>query len=219
MKKIAMIFTMSVATILMACGGSVENKSAESDDIEDVDLVETTCTYAYAEGSAHISWTAFKTTDRIGVPGRFDRFTVNASEGEDALAVLQSISFEIDPSSVNTQDEERDGKIAAAFFGVMNSPESISGEIISVDGDKSNGSATVALTMNEVTQEVVLDYVMDGNNITLSGAIDMVHFDGDNMVKSLNEACHDLHKGADGVSKTWSEVELEITADFIKDCE
>jgi hypothetical protein len=31
---------------------------------------------------------------------------------------------------------------------------------------------------------------------------------------SLNKVCLDLHRGADGVSKTWSEVTLDITSTF-----
>lgn len=217
MKKISIVFTIATAVLFTACGGNAD-KNTENDEAQDAHLIES-CTYTYAEGSAHVNWTAFKTTDRVGVPGVFDHVIVSSDEGEDVAAVLQTITFEIDPSSVNTQDGERDAKIVSAFFGIMNNPGVISGEIVSVDGDNNNGSASVSLTMNEVTQEVVLNYTLDGNNITLSGIIDMVNFDGDAMVESLNEACHDLHKGADGVSMTWSEVELEIVADFIKDCE
>jgi len=39
-------------------------------------------------------------------------------------------------------------------------------------------------------------------------------WNGQTAVASLNEACKDLHKGADGVSKTWNEVAIEVTSSF-----
>jgi hypothetical protein len=43
---------------------------------------------------------------------------------------------------------------------------------------------------------------------TVEGVINLEDFGAQAAVESINKACFDLHKGADGVSKTWSEVAI-----------
>ena len=40
-------------------------------------------------------------------------------------------------------------------------------------------------------------------------------FNGSKAMESLNKVCFDLHKGPDGISKTWSEVEINV-ATYLK---
>jgi len=54
--------------------------------------------------------------------------------------------------------------------------------------------------------------------LSLSGTIDLNSWNAQSSVDSLNVICHDLHIGADGVSKLWSEVDLEIATILSKDC-
>jgi len=41
---------------------------------------------------------------------------------------------------------------------------------------------------------------------------------GGDAIAALNSVCEDLHKGADGESKLWSVVELNIEASLDKNC-
>ncbi len=40
------------------------------------------------------------------------------------------------------------------------------------------------------------------------------NWDAKNALTSLNNECKDLHKGTDGVSKTWEEVAINISSTF-----
>ena len=73
--------------------------------------------------------------------------------------------------------------------------------------------------MNDVEQDVpmAMSAGTDGSLI-LSGSISTDQFMADEALASLNKACFDLHKGADGVSKTWPDVEISVRAKFEKDC-
>ena len=44
--------------------------------------------------------------------------------------------------------------------------------------------------------------------------MDVNNWNAGKALASLNEVCKLLHTGADGISKTWSEVTLDITSSF-----
>jgi len=46
----------------------------------------------------------------------------------------------------------------------------------------------------------------------------MVDFGAEAAVAAINKACEALHTGADGISKTWSVVELSIETTLNKNC-
>ena len=48
----------------------------------------------------------------------------------------------------------------------------------------------------------------------MNSTMDLDKWNASNAVKSLNLECKDLHKGTDGVSKTWNEVALNIKTTF-----
>jgi hypothetical protein len=53
---------------------------------------------------------------------------------------------------------------------------------------------------------------------TASGSFDMLDFGLKTAFDSIHQACFEKHKGADGVSKTWTEVEVRIAAKVSKTC-
>lgn len=42
--------------------------------------------------------------------------------------------------------------------------------------------------------------------------MDLKNWKAQAAINTLNVVCFDLHKGEDGISKTWSEVKIEISA-------
>ena len=94
---------------------------------------------------------------------------------------------------------------------------SISGEIVKVKG-KNAGVAQVSLTMNGVTKPLAFRFNLEEMKITALGRLDILNFQSSEALKALSKACFDLHKGPDGVSKTWSDVEIKITAELEKSC-
>jgi hypothetical protein len=80
-------------------------------------------------------------------------------------------------------------------------------------------SFVLALNLNGQTKDVTMHYdVKNDQDYTATGSIDLMDFKAGEAVSSLNKKCFDLHKGADGVSKTWSEVAINLKGTIKRSC-
>jgi hypothetical protein len=68
--------------------------------------------------------------------------------------------------------------------------------------------------MNGITQKVPFTYTIIGKSFNMKATMNVTNWNASDALSSLNKVCIDLHRGADGVSKTWSEVGLNITSTF-----
>ena len=208
MKKNIVVLGL-LGLVAFSCGETTEQHTEE--------LIETVevCTYAYNPESTVIGWTAFKFTERLGVNGVFEKVDVLiAQDSEEMLQTLSGASFTIPISSVNSENTDRDYKIQNSFFGTMESTEVISGLVKSIDAEK----ALVEISMNGISIEYEGAVAVDGEKVNFTTTIDMVDFEAQHSVDSLNIICTDLHKGSDGVSKLWSEVDIYVETTLVKDC-
>ena len=121
-----------------------------------------------------------------------------------ALEALNGAEFSIPISSLFTDEPVRDSKLKQLFFGVMDNTLSLSGTLNLVN----NGTGSIDLLMNGVQQKVPITYIISGQLVELEGIMNLDDWKGQTALASINEACFDLHKGPDGVSKTWSEVAI-----------
>ena len=167
------------------------------------------CTYTIKSQDVKLKWTAFKTPLKKGVPGSFNKYGIKKQySGKTLREALTSVKFSIDTKSVNTKNEARDAKIAKFFFGNM-AGDKITGRLKSW----SKKVLTVELTMNGITKDVPLEAEVEGNEFIAEGHIDVLDFSLAKSLAGINKACLELHQG-----KTWSDVELELKAKFLKSC-
>ncbi len=213
MKKIVLPIAIISMFTISSCDG---DQSSEKENT----TAEQTCFYSYdATAGAQVRWTAFKTSDKVAVAGQFNQVNVTAGEKSTKITdVLTAIKFNIPTSSINTTNEERDTKIVQSFFGAMEATDIIFGQVKSATGDNTSGTCVFYLTINNVEKEVILNYTVEDATIQLVGEIDLTNFSAENAIASLNNICKDLHKGTDGVSKTWTNVELSIKTTLKKVC-
>lgn len=192
--------------LLVGCSGEEESVQEE----------KKPCFYEYNSGATTFEWTAFKFADKSGpVPGGFNEINVEFEGSEDPKEVIESISFSIPTSSVETQNEDRNKKIAEFFFGTIGT-ETIEGEFKEL---KPNGKAVVAIKMNGASVDVVGDYTLDGALFTFETTIDVSSWNALSGIKALNKVCEDLHRKAPGEeSKLWSEVDLKLSTTLKSDC-
>lgn len=206
-----------LATLFFGCGSSGE-KTQEAAQEKKVEFAAEKCTYNYVDG-AEVKWTAFKFTEKKGVGGGFDSVEVKSQGAvENQFEILKDLAFDIYTSSVNSKDAGRDKKISELFFGVMNDGARISGQVKEVNGDAVSGEILVSLTMNGHSKDQSMAYSINGQNVSLTGEIDLLNWEGQDAVNSLNEACKALHTGEDGVSKLWTVVDVEVNAVLNKEC-
>ena len=212
MKKIMLPVAIISLFTITSCGGDKTTDTTKT--------VEQTCFYEYdATAVAQVRWTAFKTSDKVAVAGQFNQVNVTAGDKSTKITdVLETIKFNIPTSSTNTAKDERDVKIVQSFFNAMEATDLIFGQVKSATGDNTSGTCTFYLTINKVEKEIILNYTVEDTVIKLTGEIDLTNFNAEKAIASLNDACKDLHKGTDGVSKTWTTVELSIETNLKKVC-
>ena len=158
-----------------------------------------------------IDWFAYKTTAKLPVKGTFKKVTITKNgEGNTAKEAINNTEFSIPVSSLFTNDAGRDYKLKKFFFGVMDNTKLLSGKLTLTDD--TNGTASI--TMNGVTADLPFTYTIEGKEFKLTSTMNLDNCNAQKAVASINLVCKDLHKGKDGISKTWSEVAINITSVF-----
>ena len=207
MKKV-IIGMFAVCLALLSCG---EEKAQEvkngSDEVK----------YQIDTESISLDWVAYKTTEKKGVKGEFGKVNVTASEMADVKEkAINNVSFSVPVTSLFTNDKIRDNKLINLFFGVMDDTEFLSGTFHSHEANMEDGKGVMDLTMNGKTCDLPYSYEMKGDSMFISTTLNILEWNGQEALDSLNVACYDLHKGADGVSKTWSEVDIKASVVIAK---
>lgn len=201
MKKSFLALSVFALT-LYSCGGDTSggNKGIVHVDENNAES-QSTQKAPTSEFQKSLTWTAFKTPAKVGVKGSFSDITLtNTKEGKTVEESLEGAKFSIDVTKVATGDASRDEKLKTFFFLSLAKP-GITGSF----GKFEQGKVLVNLTMNGKEVSKTFTYSVSGNELTLTGKIDIVSdFGAEASLKKLNEACFELHEG-----KTWSDVELE----------
>ena len=199
MKKIITIAILLVTVILFySCKKNVKKEIQTTEKGYSVDPNTTT-----------INWIAYKTTSKVPVKGQFTKVTIeNTEKASTAFEALNGLKFKIPISSLFTKDTIRDRKLKSFFFGSMKDTHEISG-IITMN-NKTSGS--VELVMNGISQVLPITYVISDQMVTIGAIMNLDNWQAQIALEALNAVCKDLHSGADGISKTWSEVKIEVAA-------
>jgi len=164
--------------------------------------------FTIIDSTATVKWTAYKTTDKKPVSGVFKIINVKKSAaGSTAELALNNLEFSIPVSSIFSKNKDRDNKLINMFFGIMANTTLLSGTI-HVNAEH-EGSLDV--TMNGITKNLTLQFNTQGNIVYFRGVISLAEWNANAALDSLNIACKDLHKGADGISKTWNDVLIEAS--------
>jgi polyisoprenoid-binding protein YceI len=180
MKKI--LFALLAAAVFTSCKSS-------SDNTEEITGADEATAYTFDTSNTKLTWTAFKTPDKVGVPGSFDEITLDGNQ------------FTINTYSVNTGAPDRDLKLKTFFFANL-SDSLITGSY----GVASNGKIPVTLKVNGVEKTFDFNVTEADTATVISGTIDIVSdFSGNKALEAIHEACKELHLG-----KTWSDVTLQV---------
>ncbi|PWG06421.1 YceI family protein [Polaribacter aquimarinus] len=206
------IFTLSVLTVLIfnfsACKSEKKPNYSKEDKAKEK---KSTAVFSLKNAKNEINFTAYKTTDKVPVGGQFKKVNINSGgEGNTIKEAINNTEFSIPVSSIFTKDTSRDFKIKKFFFAVMDNTKLLSGKLV-IEND-SLGYTNI--TMNGVSNKVPFSYTIQGKTFTMNATMDVTKWNAIEALNSLNTVCKDLHKGADGVSKTWAEVALNIKSTF-----
>ena len=193
MKK-TLLALLFVGALMASCGDKKQdNTSEKTPQVEQVQQKDLNYT---------LSWTAFKTPEKVGVSGSFTDIKLSGlnKEASSIEKELQGATFVVTTSSVTTKDAARDQTLVASFFSQM------TGNISGFFGDFSKDKVLIHLTMNGKTIEKEFDYTVIENGVHITGSIDIISdFAAQSAFNSLHEACKALHEG-----KTWSDVDISV---------
>lgn len=200
MKKY-LVLLVTVTLFVTSCKSDKKKEEKEA-VVEEVKTVQ----YEVNASRTTVEWTAFKTTAKAPVKGKFTTLNlINSKPASTPLDAYKDLEFSIPVSSIFTENEDRDNKLKEFFFGAMANTELLSGKFTFDNENK----CSLSITMNDVTHSVPVEFTIEGNKVAFKGSINLTDWNGADAIASINKACFDLHKGEDGVSKTWDEVLIE----------
>lgn len=203
--KIISILILAIAFNFSACKSDAKKETSKTE------VTKKNAAFSVANAKNDIKFTAYKTTEKVAVGGQFKKVNVlSGGEGNTVKEAINNTEFSIPVSSLFTKDSSRDFKIKKFFFGIMDNTKLLSGKLMITD----DANGTAKITMNGQTKDVPFTYTIVDKTFNMKATIDINNWNASAALESLNKQCFDLHKGADGVSKTWSEVALEITSAF-----
>jgi hypothetical protein len=205
MRKLLFItLLLSISFQITSCKSEEKKKVTKKKEVK-------AAAFSLKTAQNSIGWTAYKTTDKIAVKGEFKKVNITKNgEGDSAKEAIQNAEFAIPVSSIFSNLSDRDFKLRKFFFGVMDNTKLLSGKLTL--SDDTTGIASI--TMNGVTADLPFTYTLIGNEFKLNATMNLENWNAQDAIKSLNAICKELHKAADGISKTWSEVEINITSVF-----
>ncbi|MEN8964422.1 MAG: YceI family protein [Polaribacter sp.] len=203
MKKIILL-VVAISLSFTACKSE---KKTDSDN----NKTENNALYSIEKAENDIVFTAYKFTEKTPVKGQFRQVNITSGgKGNTIKEAINNTEFSIPVSSIFTKDSSRDYKIQKFFFGVMKNTKLLSGKL-TIEND-SIGAALI--NMNGISEKVPFSYTIANNTFVMSAKMDVTNWNALNALASLNKVCEALHTGSDGISKTWSDVALNITTKF-----
>ncbi|MDP5106276.1 MAG: YceI family protein [Polaribacter sp.] len=211
MKKTFIISFLVIATAFnfTACKSDVKKEESTTED--SIVSEKSEAAFVVANAKNEINFTAYKTSAKVPVGGQFNKVDViSGGEGNSIKEAINNTQFSIPVSSIFTKDTSRDYKIKKFFFGIMADTQLLSGKLMITDDV--NGIAEIK--MNGISEKVPFTYTIVDKTFNMQASMDVNNWNASAALESLNKICYDLHKGDDGVSKTWSDVALNITSTF-----
>jgi len=220
MKKLTYTIALVILGTFVSCKNDKKSSDTEKTDVTTekssitLDVsdrnINNDRTYIISSDSTNVSWTAYKTSSKIAVGGQFTSIDFETSKGATIAEAFNNLEFTIPVSGLFTDNEDRDKKLIASFFDVMLDTKDITGKL-SFDKDD---SCSATITMNGKSVKVPLAYFAAENEIIFTAELNLEDWDTTGALKTLNIACGELHKGEDGISKTWTEVAIKITTKY-----
>ena len=174
------------------------------------------CMYGFNEEETKVSWNAYKTTDKVMVAGYFESLMTDRTGMMYGTIkeFVDGIKFSINSSTSLSGDAARDMSVRDYFFNLFTSNFEINGTLDVV----SEKQVTAHLDLYGVDTPVPLSYNVSQGILLMKGSISLNEIGAINAYNSIHEKCIDLHRGPDGISKTWDTVDIIIEIPVIKDC-
>lgn len=211
-KSLSYLILLSTFLMLYACNPNSEkqSKTKTRDFIQAQEEPSLTKVYTVKGNMPFIKWTAYKFTNRTGVSGSFDNVTYKLSTKKGTVKqLLEYATFKIETESVNSNLKLRDDRIYTYFFSKIGA-KTITGDFLKIN-DK-GGQINIVIGNN--SHSVPFTFNISSDKIKIHTSLNLTLWKASSGITALNEICKDVHTGADGVSKLWTDVKVTIEIDL-----
>ena len=216
MKKTSYCLSICICASFFSC----VNEKKTNKKIEPINKIESdNCLFSTNLKQTQVIWSGYKTTDKIKVTGKFNRFKSakiqKNNEYKSIQDLIEGLDFVIDVGSSSSGDEIRDSNLKDYFFNLLAKKLTITGKFEKLEKD----SVNVLLKLFGQEKRFKLQAFYENDLLQIKGTINILNQLGANKAfESISNKCYELHKGPDGISKTWSDVEVFIKAPIKKNC-
>jgi len=205
--------TILIFILFISCGRN-NNKEVQQEKIKTEED-----SYQFDIENTKVIWNGYKTNDKIKVVGYFNEFSCDR-EGQEFSSIedlVNGLQFSIKSSSSSSGDPMRDKNLKDHFFKYLTDDFVINGTL----GNPINDSIDVTFNVFGQTKQIRLGFLYNiipgcpyfDHIVEIKGSINLEsQFDALKAYNAISKKCYDLHKGADGISKTWKQVDVHIKA-------
>jgi hypothetical protein len=206
-------FLIIVLMIFISCNSTNNKEVKQEKIITEVD------SYQFDIENTKVIWNGYKTNDKAKVVGYFSEFSTDRENQKfnSIDELVSGLKFSIKSSSSLSGDPIRDKNLKDHFFKYLTDDFVINGTLAQPINDSIDVTFDVLGQTRTLRFGCQYNTVPDSDNsdymIEISGSIDLEsQFGGLQAFNAISKKCYDLHKGADGVSKTWKQVDVLIKA-------
>ena len=205
--------TILIFILFISCGRN-NNKEVQQEKLKtELD------SYQLDMANTKVIWNGYKTNDKAKVVGYFSEFSTDRENQKfnSIDELVSGLKFSIKSSSSLSGDPIRDKNLKDHFFKYLTDDFVINGTLAQPINDSIDVTFDIFGQTRTLRFGCQYNTVPDSDNsdymIEISGSIDLEsQFGGLQAFNAISKKCYDLHKGADGVSKTWKQVDVLIKA-------
>ena len=215
--NLKLIYSLIFLTLFISCFNS-SKKNIIEENVE-INSNNKDCLYSVNLKKTKLIWSGYKTTDKIKVTGTLNKFKSskiqNNNQYNSIKNLVEGLDFVVDLSSSTSGDEIRDLNLKNFFFKYIGQNWMLNGRFENFQND----SVDVIFNFFGLEKKIKLSTLYENDKLQLKGSVNLIKQLGlDKAYESISNKCYDLHKGPDGISKTWEEVEIHIKAPIIFTC-
>jgi len=206
-------FIILFAIVFFSCNNN------NTQEAQQENIITEGGSYQFNIEHTQVIWNGYKTNDKIKVVGYFDEFSCDREDQKFSSIqdLVTGLKFSVKSSSSSSGDVMRDQNLKDHFFKYLTNDFVINGTL----GSPINDSIDVTFDVFGKTKKIRLAFLYNiipgcpyyDHMLEIKGSINLEsQFDALKAYNAISNQCYGLHKGADGISKTWKQVDVHVKA-------
>ena len=201
-------------SFLLSCN-TVQEQNIKVEEKKNETVKPDTCIYSFSDSTIKLFWAGYKTTDKLKVLGSFQEITTNHADQKFSSIedLVNGMTFSINSKSSESGDPIRDANLRDYFFNYLTDNFQINGHI----SEYNDAFVTANIDVLGIDRQVKFSHSVANNVLKMRALISLEELGANIAYSSISDKCYELHKGPDGISKTWDEVNVLIDVPLIKE--